>query len=104
MDPVRHREKYRRVNEVIWKNLHMCGELGKEVIIRMPIIPGYNDSEEELRQAAEALPEDPVGQAGGLLPVHQFGRVKYEQIGMDYTVDSGLSIPEERRTAGIEGI
>ena len=99
MDPVRHKENTGVSNELIWRNLRMLGEMGKDIIIRMPIIPGYTDDEKELRQAAEALSQIRSIRRVDLLPVHQFGRVKYEQIGMEYTVDPTLTISEERQQA-----
>ena len=75
------------------------GMIRTDIIIRMPIIPGYTDDEKELRQAAEALSQIRSIRRVDLLPVHQFGRVKYEQIGMEYTVDPTLMISEERQQA-----
>ena len=97
MDPVRHMENTGVSNELIWRNLRMLGDMGKDIIIRMPIIPGYTDNDEEIRQAAEALSQIRSIRRVDILPVHQFGRVKYEQIGMDYVLDPTLKIPEERQ-------
>ena len=42
-------------NEVILENIKAVGETGREFTIRMPIIPGINDSHTELTKAAEFL-------------------------------------------------
>lgn len=55
MDPARHLENTGVSNELIWRNLRMLGDMGKDIIIRMPIIPGYTDDDGEIRQAAEEL-------------------------------------------------
>ena len=99
MDPARHLENTGVSNELIWRNLRMLGDMGKDIIIRMPIIPGYTDDDGEIRQAAEELSKIRSIRRVDILPVHQFGRVKYDQIGMEYTVDPTLTIPEERQQA-----
>lgn len=99
MDPGRHLENTGVSSDLIWRNLRMLGALGKDIIIRMPIIPGYTDDDSELRQAARALSEIRSVRRVDILPVHQFGRVKYEQIGMAYTVNPSLTISEERQQA-----
>jgi pyruvate formate lyase activating enzyme len=97
MDGKRHKENTGVSNGVIWENLRMLGELEKPIIIRLPVIPGYNDDEEELRQAARALTSIKSVKRVDILPVHQFGKVKYTQIGKEYEIDPELCIPEERR-------
>ena len=98
MDPEKHLEGTGVSNELIWRNLLMREELGKPVIIRVPIIPGYSDSTENLRSTAEALSNLKCVQRVDLLPFHQYGRVKYRQIGMEYTMNDTPEIPEERKT------
>lgn len=99
MEPERHLKNTGVSNELIWRNLRMLGALEKDIIIRIPVIPGHTDDEEELRQAAEALTQIPTIRRVDILPVHQFGKIKYEQIGMEYAIDPTLKIPEERQKA-----
>lgn len=57
----------------------------KNIIVRTPVIPGFNDTEEELRQIREFL--ESIGQKEyELLPYHEFGKVKYEKLGREYLV------------------
>ena len=75
-------------NEQILANIpRLCQELpkrGGKVILRLPLIPGYNDGEEEVLAAARFA----AGLAGhpeiNLLPYHNLGQSKYEMIGRDY--------------------
>lgn len=99
MDPARHLENTGVSNELIWRNLRMLGDMGKDIIIRMPIIPGYTDDDGEIRQAGGGAVQDPLHPAGGYPARTSVRRVKYDQIGMEYTVDPTLTIPEERQQA-----
>ncbi|MBQ7058269.1 MAG: glycyl-radical enzyme activating protein [Firmicutes bacterium] len=56
---------------------------GKTVLVRIPVIPGYNDSLEDAAGFAEKMHE--VGaRRCQLLPFHQFGENKYDLLGADY--------------------
>lgn len=66
------------------------------VIVRTPIIPGVNDTEEEIR-AIGAF----VRKAGGasrheLLPYHGFGGPKYEKLGKHYPMEHLEPLPLDR--------
>jgi pyruvate formate lyase activating enzyme len=56
---------------------------GPEILPRIPVIPGYNDS---LRDAAAfvSLLKESGALRVQLLPFHQFGQNKYALLGMDY--------------------
>ena len=70
-------------NELILSNLKYAFSQGKDVLPRIPVIPGFNDSPEDAKNLARVIRE-----AGGaecqLLPFHQFGESKYEQLGREY--------------------
>ncbi len=70
-------------NELILSNLKYAFSTGKDVLPRIPVIPGFNDSPEDAQNLARVIRE-----AGGtecqLLPFHQFGENKYEQLGRAY--------------------
>ena len=65
----------------ILENLHLLGALGKEIILRCPMIPGCNDS----RQHFEAIAELSRSVAGirevHILPYHRVGETKRRQLG-----------------------
>ena len=70
-------------NELILSNLKYAFSQGKDVLPRIPVIPGFNDSLNDAENLAKVIKE-----AGGtkcqLLPFHQFGENKYEQLGREY--------------------
>lgn len=54
----------------------------------MPLVPGYNDEEEELLAAAKFVASLPNRPELNLLPYHNLGESKYEMIGLDYALGS----------------
>jgi pyruvate formate lyase activating enzyme len=48
MDPVAHKQITGVSNELILDNLRRLARLGQEIVIRVPIIPGVNDDEENV--------------------------------------------------------
>ena len=61
----------------------------KKLIIRMPIIPGLNSSDENINRAADFVKRLKVVSRVDLLPYHNFGAAKYKKLkGVDdYTLD-----------------
>jgi pyruvate formate lyase activating enzyme len=85
MDPVRHRELTGQSNELIIDNLRrvLSVKSPQDVIVRFPVIPGCNDSTENIRDMAEFL----MGlgfERIELIPYHRMGISKYAQYGMTY--------------------
>ena len=92
MDPAKHREYTGQDNAVILRNARLIAEAGVSMRIRIPVIPGVNDSEANLRDTAlfvSGLPGTPPVE---LLPYHNLGTAKYEMLGMSYAL-GGLKAP-----------
>ncbi|MBP2650374.1 MAG: PflA [Firmicutes bacterium] len=83
-------------NQIILKNLKHLAAMGKAIIIRVPVIPGYNDAEEELRAIAELLSSLKSVRRVDIMAVHEYGKVKYEQLGKEYLLNV-QPIPQERQ-------
>ena len=84
MDSRIHEEITGLSNELILENARKASEM-RPIIIRIPIIPGLNDSEENLLNTAKFASE--LGEnllRIELLPYHKFGTGTYEQLGRDY--------------------
>jgi pyruvate formate lyase activating enzyme len=71
--------------EDILENLQLLMRRNTEVIVRIPVIPGYNDSQEDAEKFAQLLRKIGVTHVE-LLPFHQFGERKYELLGMPYSM------------------
>ena len=84
MDEAQHLDNTGVKNGIILANLKRLALLGKRIIVRMPFIPGYNDSSEEVRAASQFLSDLNSVEEIDLLPYHKYGVVKYEELGRRY--------------------
>ena len=81
-------------NSLIIENLKKLSETGKEIWIRTPVIPEFNDTEAEMTQIADLIsPLSGVRQIT-LMPYHTLGASKYETLGLTYPYDTSLRIDE----------
>jgi len=84
MDPAKHKELTGVSNDLILENARQLLATRKDqVIIRVPIIPGVNDSEENIKATAMFVAEG-GGRMMELLPYHRFGVAKYDQLDRKY--------------------
>ena len=64
-------------------NLRRAVELGREVVVRVPVIPGFNHDEASMK-GIFALALDCGAKRLDLLPYHTLGKNKYAALGRDY--------------------
>ncbi len=84
MDPARHREGTGKTNELILENARKAAAR-RRLWVRVPLVPGYNDSEENLRETARFAKE--IGAARvSILPYHAWGVSKFEKLGRTFTM------------------
>ena len=97
MDPQRHKELTGVSNRLILRNARkvLCGEVDCEVIVRIPIVPGCSDSEEDIGAIARFVAES-GGKMMELLPYHALGSSKYKQLGMKYELGEVRPPSEEQ--------
>ena len=81
MNDEKHKEATGVSNRIIHENLKLRNETGKDIIIRLPIIPGYTDSDENLRETAEFLAPMKAIKRIDILPMHKYSELKYRQLG-----------------------
>ncbi len=93
-DETRHRKWTGVSNATILTNLRKLSELGHKIIIRIPIIPGINDDEENLRQTGSFLSSLPNVPPVELLPYHNIAEGKYAGMGMNYEL-TGIHAPAQ---------
>ena len=70
-------------NELIIKNLHSLVKMKKEVIMRLPLIPGVNDDLDDIKQRLALANELQLKQVD-ILYYHNLGQAKYKALGLDY--------------------
>ena len=95
MDSEKHKEYTGHRNELILENARKLAKSGVELIIRTPVIPGFNDSEEDIRRISRFARE--IGaKAHHLLPYHRLGADKYKGLGRNYSMKEVLPPTKER--------
>lgn len=70
----------------ILSNLALASSMGKEVILRNPLIPGVNDDAESVKQIAEIALKCNTPRIN-ILPFHQMGAGKWNQIDRPYELE-----------------
>ncbi len=76
------------------QNMKHATETGKDVLPRIPVIPGVNDSPEDAAGFVKRLQEAGASKVQ-LLPFHQFGENKYAQLGKDYAFTDVKALKQE---------
>lgn len=103
MDPEQHRRYTGVRNEKILENIANLRGIEAEKVIRIPVIGGINNSEDNIAASAayvhDVLPEARME----LLPYHKLGRIKYEALGMEFGQD-GLWTPDRDEMEKLRGI
>lgn len=89
-DDKKHREWIGVSNQWTIKNLEKVTRVHPDVLIRVPLIPGFNDSREDAKGFAELFTEKLHGEQTYVefLIYHEFGKGKWEQCGMEYRMQA----------------
>jgi pyruvate formate lyase activating enzyme len=91
----KHLTGTRARNDLILENLRRTVDAkDTRVWIRIPLIPGYNDTPLHLKELALAITGIPAEKVS-LLGFHQFGRSKYRALGREYPYDEVEPLPKE---------
>lgn len=80
--------------EIPLKNLQNAIAMDCDVLVRIPVIPNFNDQMEDAKQFVQLFKTIGVKQCQ-LLPFHQFGESKYNQLGKDYAYHDIIAIHKE---------
>ena len=82
-------------NEIILRNFRRMVQMGKRIIVRRPVIPGYNDDMESTEALARFLASHDGGHVIHLLPYHRYGASKYSALDKSYALGSVPSMARE---------
>ena len=96
MDDDIHRRYTGVSNRLILDNLHQLASLKRSIILRLPIVPGINDHESNLRAAAQLAASLPAIEHIDLLAYHNSATSKYEGLGLEYRLPEVTSPAPER--------
>lgn len=99
MNPQEHTKLTGVSNKLILQNARRIAESHKRLIIRLPIIPGYNDTEENILKTAAFARSLPGVEEIDILPYHALGKLKYARLCREYRLFHTLTLPLERVVA-----
>ena len=81
-------------NKLIINNLKMLDDIGNDLWIRFPLIPGVNDDESDLLRMMDLLSKLNHNYPITLLPYHKIGSHKYNRFGLEYSMKN-IDEPKE---------
>jgi pyruvate formate lyase activating enzyme len=97
-------------NELILDNLKRIDATGTPVRVRLPLIPGFNDSERNIRETSSFISGLSNLEALDILPYHRMGEPKWDQLDRAYKLNGVTPHDKEKvseladiaRTYGID--
>ncbi len=87
MDTSEHRRLTGAGNERILENAASLASAGVPLVVRLPLVPGFNDGEDNLRRTADFSRTVLRVERLDLLPYHRLGSPKYARLGRRFTMD-----------------
>lgn len=98
LDETRHIQFTGVSNTGILDNLRMVINSGKDVMVRIPVIPGKNDDPVHLSELRDLLSEINGENLKkiNLLPFHRIGKAKYSKFGLEYRMNDTEQPSHER--------
>lgn len=103
LDSKRHIVGTGVTNALILQNFERLTDKGQHIIVRLPLIPGYSDSDADIEAITRFLAGRPSVERVDLMAFHRFGTIKYGQLGRQCPVaDTEALLPE--RTESIKRV
>lgn len=96
MNSAKHEEFTTMKNELILQNARRVSALAKRFVVRVPVIPGFNDTNEEIAEIAKFAASLPNVKEINLLPYHRLGYDKYVGLGREYKMGDVLPPTKEK--------
>ncbi len=93
MDAAEHIEHTGRHNEPILENLTMLSEMGCDVQVRVPIIPGVTDGAKNIKAIGRFVAGLPNRHTITLLGHHATAMDKYPRFGLSSSLPGGIDSP-----------
>ena len=98
-----HKEYTGVDNLLIIDNLKRLDAAQKDIWIRIPVIPGFNNTAEEMSRIAELISSMPSIKQLTLMPYHTLGASKYKTLGLEFPFDTDRLV-SERKLASLKRI
>jgi pyruvate formate lyase activating enzyme len=101
-DPGLHQRMVGKDKDLILANLgRLCGA-GAEVVLRLPIIPGVNDTLEHFRAVAGLLARYPQIRRAEIMGYHKFGEDKRGRLGLPPQAYTGPNATTEQKQSWLD--
>ena len=84
IDAAAHRHYTGCDNDLILNNLHLLDQMGKLFVVRVPLVPGVSDTDQNLADIAQTLQGMHSLLRVDLLPYNKAAGAKYEYAGMKF--------------------
>lgn len=94
IDPEIHKRQVGKSNKLIISNLQKTTRKVR-TWVRIPIIPGFNDSDSHIQRIVDFSSTLPVEKVS-ILPYHDWGKLKYDALGKEYTIKETQPLSDER--------
>lgn len=92
----KHKAFTTQPNELILENAKKLAKDAKELIIRVPVIPTFNDTPNEISAIARFASSLGSVRELHLLPYHRLGQDKYRWLGREYTLSDIVPPTDEK--------
>lgn len=97
INPQKHKQFTGKSNELILENAKKVAKSQiTELVIRVPVIPTFNDTEQEIKQIAKFASQLDGVKKIHLLPYHRLGQDKYAGLGREYTLTNIVPPTKEK--------
>ena len=103
MDSAKHKAFTTQSNERILENAVKIAKNAKNLIIRVPTIPTFNDTEEEIAAIAKFASTLEGVKEINLLPYHKFGKDKYDGLKREYLMGD-LETPKNEHMEKLKAV
>lgn len=88
INPEKHKAFTGKDNQLMLQNAKALAKEAKRLIIRVPVIPTFNDTEKEIGDIAAFVKEIMPGGEIHFLPYHRLGLDKYKGLGRRYELEN----------------
>lgn len=85
-----HKKTIGLSNETTIDNIRKAASLREQLLVRIPLVGGFNSSTQDAERFSEILSCLKAGQAVEVLRYHEYGKDKWTQCGMDYVMEDAF--------------
>ena len=102
IDPGSHIATVKASNDPIHRNARLVVAMGIPMIVRIPLIPGFTDTDENIEGIANFVRELDSALPVNILPYHRMGMGKYKMLDREYTLSELQPVPDESLKAIVD--